>query len=147
MTGVSTDTFKDHLDRWLQKVPDQPKSGGYSKKVPADTNGVIHQVMFSTGRWPYLCGSPAVVWRWTSIDENSESTIGNNRKYPRWHQWTDQILIWHPVLKQKSMVDIWNYLKILKFLKKSQIPQKIQNFSKSPKFFKISIFFKKIKKL
>ena len=50
MTGVSTDTFKGHLDRWLQTVPDQPKSPGYSNRVAAETNGVIHQVMFSTGR-------------------------------------------------------------------------------------------------
>ena len=50
MTGVSTDTFKGHLDRWLQTVPDQPKSPGYSNRVAAESNGVIHQVMFSTGR-------------------------------------------------------------------------------------------------
>ena len=48
MTGVSTDTFKGHLDRWLQTVPDQPKSAGYN--VAADTNGVIHQVAFGAGR-------------------------------------------------------------------------------------------------
>jgi len=50
MTGVSTDTFKVHLDRWLQTVPDLPKSPAYSNKVAAETNGVIHQVRFSTGR-------------------------------------------------------------------------------------------------
>ena len=50
MTGVSTDTFKDHLDRWLQMVLDQPRSGGYSNRVAADTNGVVHQLVYSTRR-------------------------------------------------------------------------------------------------
>ena len=50
MTGVSTDTFKDHLDRWLQTVPDQPRSGGCSNTVAADSNGVQHQAVYSTRR-------------------------------------------------------------------------------------------------
>ena len=45
ITGVSTDTFKKHLDVWLNTVPDQPRGGGYSKWVAAETNSVRHQAV------------------------------------------------------------------------------------------------------
>ena len=56
ITGVTSDTFKRHLDEWLKnKVPDQPRGGGYSKLVAAETNSVLHQAVTT----PYS-GSPAV---------------------------------------------------------------------------------------
>ena len=45
MSCITTDTFKKHLDEWLKKVPDQPRSGGYSKWVAAETNSVRHQAV------------------------------------------------------------------------------------------------------
>ena len=43
ITGVTSDTFKNHLDEWLKKVPDQPRGGGYS--VAAESNGIQHQTV------------------------------------------------------------------------------------------------------
>ena len=44
LTGVTTDTFKGHLDKWLKTVPDQPRGGGYSGRVAAESNSIQHQV-------------------------------------------------------------------------------------------------------
>ncbi len=43
LTGVTSDTFKNHLDEWLKKVPDLPKGGGYS--VAAEYNGIQRQAV------------------------------------------------------------------------------------------------------
>ena len=43
LTGVTTDTFKGHLDKWLKTVPDQPRGGGYSERVAAESNSIQHQ--------------------------------------------------------------------------------------------------------
>ena len=43
ITGVTTDTFKGHLDKWLKTVPDQPRGGGYSERVAAESNSIQHQ--------------------------------------------------------------------------------------------------------
>jgi len=43
LTGVTSDTFKNHLDEWLKKVPDLPKGGGYS--VAAESNGIQRQAV------------------------------------------------------------------------------------------------------
>ena len=43
ITGVSTDTFKKHLDGWLQKLPDQPRIDNYSAMVEKESNSLIHQ--------------------------------------------------------------------------------------------------------
>ena len=43
LTGVTTDTFKSHLDKWLRTVPDQPRGGGYSERVAAESNSIQHQ--------------------------------------------------------------------------------------------------------
>ena len=40
LTGVTTDTFKRHLDEWLKMVPHQPRGGGYSERVAAESNGI-----------------------------------------------------------------------------------------------------------
>ena len=48
MTGVTLDTFKRHLDRWMLKVPDQPKCNGYAKFLRARSNALCDQVMV---RW------------------------------------------------------------------------------------------------
>ena len=49
ITGVTSDTFKRHLDEWLKQVPDQPRGGGYSQRVAAETNSVLHQAV--TPQW------------------------------------------------------------------------------------------------
>ena len=42
ITGVTVDTFKKHLDKWLmEKVPDQPSCEGYT--VAAASNSIVDQ--------------------------------------------------------------------------------------------------------
>ena len=48
MTGVTLDTFKRLLDRWMLKVPDKPKCNGYAEFVRARSNALCDQVMV---RW------------------------------------------------------------------------------------------------
>ena len=43
ITGVSTETFKEHLDKWLGSIPDEPGAGGYQSKRAAKTNSVEDQ--------------------------------------------------------------------------------------------------------
>ena len=43
MTGVKTDTFKKHLDKWLKDIPDQPKCGRYAGWVAAASNSIQDQ--------------------------------------------------------------------------------------------------------
>ena len=50
ITGVTTDTFKRHLDEWLKTVPDQPRVGGYSGKVAAESNSIQHQAAIVCAR-------------------------------------------------------------------------------------------------
>ena len=45
MSGMSTDTFKRHLDCWLSRIPDQPKVGNYSSMVGMASNSLEHQHM------------------------------------------------------------------------------------------------------
>ena len=50
LTGVTTDTFKGHLDKWLKTVPDQPRGGGYCERVAAESNSIQHQVTIMRAR-------------------------------------------------------------------------------------------------
>ena len=43
ITGVTTDTFKRHLDGWLQTIPDQPRIDNYSALVERESNSILHQ--------------------------------------------------------------------------------------------------------
>ena len=43
ITGVATKTFKGHLDKWLDMIPDEPGEGGYQGRRAAKTNSVIDQ--------------------------------------------------------------------------------------------------------
>ena len=43
--GCSVDKFKRHLDDWLKTVPDQPRGGGYSEGVAAESNSIQHQAV------------------------------------------------------------------------------------------------------
>ena len=47
ITGVTTDTFKKHLDKWLANIPDTPKIDDYGMTVAAESNSIIHQVRYS----------------------------------------------------------------------------------------------------
>ena len=44
ITGVKTETFKNHLDRWLKTIPDTPRIDNYSASVEKQTNSIINQV-------------------------------------------------------------------------------------------------------
>ena len=50
LTGVTTNTFKGHLDKWLKTVPDQPRGGGYSERVAAESNSIQHQAAMMRAR-------------------------------------------------------------------------------------------------
>ena len=50
LTGVTTDTFKGHLDKWLKTVPDQPRGGGYSERVAAESNSIQHHAAMMRAR-------------------------------------------------------------------------------------------------
>ena len=39
----TTDTFKFHLDKWLQTVPDLPRIDNYGSRVAAESNSIINQ--------------------------------------------------------------------------------------------------------
>ena len=41
--GVSPDTFKGHLDKWLRTIPDTPMIDNYGESVPAETNNICKQ--------------------------------------------------------------------------------------------------------
>ena len=43
ITGVRTETFKYHLDKWLQKIPDTPRIDNYSAMVEKQTNSILNQ--------------------------------------------------------------------------------------------------------
>ena len=45
LTGVTAETFKKHLDKWMMKIPDQPKCKGYEKFVSTKSNAICNQVM------------------------------------------------------------------------------------------------------
>ena len=35
ISGVSPETYKGHLDKWMRIIPDTPKIGNYGASVPA----------------------------------------------------------------------------------------------------------------
>ena len=43
ISGVSPDTFKGHLDKWLRTIPDTPKIDNYGASVPAESNSICDQ--------------------------------------------------------------------------------------------------------
>ena len=38
LIGVTTETFKKHLDVWLMKIPDQPEIDDYAQLVGKESN-------------------------------------------------------------------------------------------------------------
>ena len=46
----TTDTFKFHLDKWLQNVPDLPRIDNYGARVAAENNSIIKQAA-TLRRW------------------------------------------------------------------------------------------------
>ena len=46
ITKMTTDTFKRHLDKWLLKIPDQPKCRGYARLVSSKSNTLYDQVQW-----------------------------------------------------------------------------------------------------
>ena len=43
ISGITTNTFKDHLDEWLKGIPDTPRIDGYGAEVPTESNNIYHQ--------------------------------------------------------------------------------------------------------
>ena len=43
ISGLSSDTFKGHLDKWLRTIPDMPKIDNYGASVPAESNSICDQ--------------------------------------------------------------------------------------------------------
>ena len=43
ITGVRTETFKYHLDKWLNTIPDTPRIDNYSAIVEKQTNSILDQ--------------------------------------------------------------------------------------------------------
>ena len=43
MHEKTTDTFKSHLDKWLQTIPDTPKIDNYGSRVVAESNSIVNQ--------------------------------------------------------------------------------------------------------
>ena len=51
-TGISLMSFKNALDKWLLRVPDEPNVPDYWKFITADSNSLIHQITYIR-RWAY----------------------------------------------------------------------------------------------
>ena len=47
--GISEDTFKNHLDRFLATIPDQPQIRGYTDMRLAETNSLVHMTSHAFG--------------------------------------------------------------------------------------------------
>ena len=47
ITDTTTETFKRHLDKWLESIPDTPKIDGYGASVAAESNSIFHQAQYS----------------------------------------------------------------------------------------------------
>ena len=71
--NCSVDKFKKHLDDWLKTVPDQPRGGGYSERVAAESNSIQHQAgSLRNRRWPQ--GVAPLSWANNISLWDSEST-------------------------------------------------------------------------
>ena len=52
MTGIKTETFKKYLDKWLAEIPDQPKCGRYAGCTEANSNSIRDQCQVNrTHKW------------------------------------------------------------------------------------------------
>ena len=43
ISGLSSDTFKGHLDKWLRTIPDTPKIDNYGASMSAESNIICDQ--------------------------------------------------------------------------------------------------------
>ena len=50
MQGKTTETFKLHLDKWLESIPDTPKIDNYGSRVVAESNSIVNQAVALTVR-------------------------------------------------------------------------------------------------
>ena len=49
ITGVTVETFKHHLDKFLSDIPDQPSVSGYAGQRAAATNSIMQQIQHIGG--------------------------------------------------------------------------------------------------
>ena len=49
LTKICVEEFKEHLDRFLSSLPDEPKIGGSMPLNAEKSNSIIHQV--NRGKW------------------------------------------------------------------------------------------------
>ena len=52
LTAITTDTFKNHLDRLLQRIPDDPNIPGYRKYMAAASNSIVDQIQYQDSHMP-----------------------------------------------------------------------------------------------
>ena len=84
--NCSVDKFKRHLDDWLKTVPDQPRGGGYSERVAAESNSIQHQAgSLRNRRWPQ--GVAPLSWANNISLWDSESTKETKKQRKANIQW------------------------------------------------------------
>ena len=52
LSAITTDTFKNHLDRLLQRIPDDPNIPGYRKYMAAASNSIVDQIQYQDSHLP-----------------------------------------------------------------------------------------------
>lgn len=50
LSGCSVTTFKTHLDKYLDTIPDQPRLPGYTSQCEAETNSILHMRKLRVGQ-------------------------------------------------------------------------------------------------
>ena len=60
ISGLSSDTFKGHLDKWLRTIPDMPKIDNYGASMSAESNIIYHQAKQVGQGGDPICGPPCI---------------------------------------------------------------------------------------
>ena len=60
ISGLSSDTFKGHLDKWLRTIPDTPKIDNYGASVPTESNSICDQAKQVGQAGDPKCGQPCI---------------------------------------------------------------------------------------
>ncbi|KAG0716867.1 hypothetical protein GWK47_008624 [Chionoecetes opilio] len=93
LTGVTTDTFKHHLDKWLADIPDQPPTPGYSSSHDNTLPSVVLEARNSTyytwNEWRTTSTPPItgkILQRYQSLHVYLSDLTSLDRTVP-WQQW------------------------------------------------------------
>ena len=101
ITGVKTDTFKHHLDRWIRTVPDTPRIDNYSASVEKQTNSLLDQAS-ATLIWEVAYPSKQLEETLSLSLSNSEEIEARARVMLGWALRT------FSTRDQSAMITIWN---------------------------------------